>query len=207
MPDIPPRNIAETYLAHASELNPGAWVAHSRTAARGAQLIAAHHPTLDPERAYILALLHDIGRRYGVHKERHALDGFRFLSEEGYGGAARVCLTHSFLGPRPVNSRLWDGSAEEAEFVIAHLCAIVPDDYDLLVQLCDAISLPQGFCLLEKRLVDVTMRYGLDEYTLPEWRYYFDVKLHIENAIGVSVYRLLPGIVETTFGWQLSAHD
>ena len=30
----------------------------------------------------------------------------------------------------------------------------VYDDYDRLVQLCDALALPSGFCLLEKRFVD-----------------------------------------------------
>ena len=35
----------------------------------------------------------------------------------------------------------------------------VYDDYDRLVQLWDAWAMPSGFCLLEKRFVDVTMRY------------------------------------------------
>ena len=31
------------------------------------------------------------------------------------------------------------------------------DDYDLLVQLCNALVLPAGFCLLEKRFFDVAL--------------------------------------------------
>lgn len=33
----------------------------------------------------------------------------------------------------------------------------VYDDYDRLVQLCDSLALPSGFCLLEKRFVDVAL--------------------------------------------------
>lgn len=42
----------------------------------------------------------------------------------------------------------------------------VYDDYDYLVQLCDALALPTGFCLLEKRFVDVAIRYGTHPATI-----------------------------------------
>src|SRR5437763_1933896 len=52
--------IAEAHelLRQAGELNPGPWLDHSRVAARAAQSIAARHPDLEPDRAYVLALLH-----------------------------------------------------------------------------------------------------------------------------------------------------
>ncbi len=63
---IPTLTQAQTLLAEAETRNPGPWVAHSINVARAAQLIAERHPDLDPDRAYILGLLHDIGRREGV---------------------------------------------------------------------------------------------------------------------------------------------
>ena len=72
----------------------------------------------------------------------------------------------------------------------------VYDDYDRLVQLCDALALPSGFCFLEKRFVDVTIRYGLHPATIDRWKKILEIKAMFEKEIGCSIYRLLPGVVE-----------
>jgi hypothetical protein len=197
---IPSLEQAESYLIEPGQLNPGPWVSHSRYVANAARAIALHHPHLDPDCAYILGSLHDIGRRFGVSGMRHVLDGYRFLASEGHEQAGRICLTHSYPLPgEPVGASPWDGSDEELEFVRDYLAGIEYDDYDKLIQVCDAIALPTGYCLMEKRLVEVAMRYGLDEHTLQRWQAYFVVKNEIEQAIGASIYRLLPGVIENTF--------
>lgn len=63
----------------------------------------------------------------------------------------------------------------------------------------DCLALPEGFCLMEKHFVDVTLRYGFNDHTIQRWEAFFAVKKDIEDTPGFSVYRLLPGIVETTF--------
>jgi hypothetical protein len=70
-----------------------------------------------------------------------------------------------------------------------------------LIQLCDALTLPGGFCLLEKRLTDVALRYGCNEWTVERWRAFIEIRKYFENRIGESIYRLLPGVVENTFEW------
>ena len=75
----------------------------------------------------------------------------------------------------------------------------VYDDYDLLVQLCDGLAMPTGFCLLEKRFVDVALRYGTHPSTAPRWKRTLEIKAYFENKIGCSIYDLLPGVVENTF--------
>jgi HD superfamily phosphodiesterase len=93
---IPTIEMAEAYLKEASALNPGSWIEHSRNVALSAKLIAECCNELDSEAAYILGLLHDIGRREGKMQARHALDGYRFMLEQGYEDCARICLTHTF---------------------------------------------------------------------------------------------------------------
>lgn len=66
--------------------------------------------------------------------------------------------------------------------------------------LCDAVSLANGYCLMEKRLVDVALRRGTNSYSVARWRVFFDIQQEIEAAIGRSIYQVLPGVVETTFG-------
>lgn len=199
---VPSRQRAENLLAEAAGMNPGPWEAHSRHVALGAQLIAGRSAELDPERAYVLGLLHDIGRRFGVTGMRHALDGYLFLSELGYAGAGRACLTHSYpVREEPHGATPWDGDEAEWQFVASYLAANEYDDYDRLIQLCDGLALPNGFCLLEKRLVDVTMRYGCNDQTVKRWQAYLEIKAYFERMIHGSIYRLLPGVVENTFGW------
>lgn len=93
----PAREEAERILAEAEPLNPGLWADHSRTAARCAERIARRCGGMDPEKAYVLGLMHDIGRRFGVKHLGHVYDGWQYMLGLGYPEAARACLTHSFV--------------------------------------------------------------------------------------------------------------
>lgn len=54
-----------------------------RTAAHCAACIA-RQCGLDPEKAYVLGLLHDIGRRFGKRHLGHVVDGFVYLTRLGW---------------------------------------------------------------------------------------------------------------------------
>ena len=62
---LPTREKAEMLLTEAEKCNPGAWGNHSRVVAHCAEKIARECKDLDPDKAYILGLLHDIGRKFG----------------------------------------------------------------------------------------------------------------------------------------------
>ena len=53
--------------------------------------------------------------------------------------------------------------------------------------------------LLEKRFVDVCLRYGAHPNLVPRWRATFAIKDDFERRIGCPVYDLLPGVRENTF--------
>ncbi len=197
---IPTREQAVQLLSEAEAKNPGAWVQHSMNVARAAELIAGQHPRLDPEAAFILGYLHDIGRQEGVTDMRHILDGYNFLSRLGYDDAARICLTHSFpFQDARAGSGNWDGSPEELRFVENYLAGVEYTEYDRLLQLCDALAISTGFCLIEKRLVDVALRRGVNDFTLRKWQAFLEIKKEFDQAIGRSIYSLLPGVVDNTF--------
>ncbi len=199
---IPPLSQAEQMLREAEPRNPGPWVAHSLNVALAARLIAEHAPGLQPEAAYVVGLLHDIGRREGVTGMRHVLDGYRYLAGLGFVDAGRVCMTHSFAVKRiEAIFGEWDCTHDELIFLEDYLVRVEYDDYDRLIQLCDALAMADGFVLMEKRMMDVALRYGgVNEHTLAKWRETFRIKADFERVIGRSVYKLLPGVVENTFG-------
>lgn len=201
--NIPTIQQAETYIQEAQALNPGPWVQHSFFVGKAAQAIAEHHPKLDSQTAFILGCLHDIGRRAGVTDMRHTLDGYTFLTEKGFDAAARICITHVFpLKDMHAVAGKWDCTQPELDFLNAYLSKTEFDEYDRLIQLCDAIALPTGYCLVEKRLMDVSLRRGVNEFSVPRWNAFLGIQKEFESAIGQSIYRLLPGVVENTFGFD-----
>ena len=197
---IPDRDTAKQFLLEAEKFNPGNWVPHSLFTAQAAEVIAKVHPELDSEVAYIMGYLHDIGRRAGITYLRHSLDGYHFLQQLGYEDAARICITHTFWfnGLEDYPGK-WDCSVEEIHFLKSYITSIDYNEYDRLIQLCDCLALPTGFCLLEKRLVDVALRYGTTKYTTAKWKRLFENKAGFEQKIGRSIYDLLPGVKENTF--------
>lgn len=202
---IPSLEDATTMLAEAEQRNPGPWVKHSLVAAKAAEAIASGYPGLDPQAAFILGSLHDIGRREGSTHMHHILDGYHFLSRQGYDEAARVCLTHSFpLKNVKAIVGTWNGCTRaDLAFIQEYLDRIEYNEYDKLIQLCDALSLPSGYCLMEKRLMDVTLRYGVNEYSLSRWRAFLGLQNEFETMIGSSIYDCLPGVMENTFKGNL----
>ena len=194
------RAIAETALEEAYRANPGPWADHSRYVALACRNIAARCPDLDEEEAYLYGLLHDIGRYAGVTSERHLLDGYRYCKARGWDKAAQICISHAFMVKDIASSiGVFDMPPEDTEFMAEFVNNAVYDDYDRLVQLCDALALPAGFCLLEKRFVDVTIRYGVHPATVERWKAILAIKADFEAKMGCSIYDVLPGVVENSF--------
>lgn len=198
--EIPSIHSADEILNEAAHLNPGPWVQHSQFTGLAARNIAGACPNLDSGKAYALGTLHDIGRRVGFSSMRHCIDGYAFCTEIGLHDAAKICMTHSFpyKDIREAFGR-WDCTDDEYRFVADYIQSVKYDDYDLLIQLCDALALPSGFCLLEKRMMDVALRHGVNDHTVSKWKKTFEIKEYFEKASGRNLYDLLPGVVENTF--------
>jgi len=192
MMQVPTIEQADALLVEAQELNPGVWVDHSRVAGNCARAIANACPDLDPDSAYVMALLHDIGRRFGVTDMRHVIDGYRFLQGLGFTDAARICLTHSFsYQDIAAYSGKNDCTAQETAFIADYLATCRYDDYDRLAQLCDVLAFPSGPVYIEKRLVDVALRHGINDLTLTKWRIYFERKDYFDKLTSTDIYLLL----------------
>ena len=176
--------------------NPGLWEQHSLVTADNAKRIAEKAPGMDPEKAYIMGLMHDIGRREGITGMRHVIDGYDYMMELGQEELAVISLTHSFAS---ANIEHFEGkhdcTGKQKAFIKDFIADREYDNYDKLIQLCDAISLPTGACIAEKRFVDVALRYGVQDYTTTRWRAYLNLKKYFDTLCGCDIYTLLPGIV------------
>ena len=120
--------------------------------------------------------------------------------ERGWEKAAQICISHAFM-VKDISTSIgvFDMPLEDKEFMAKFIEESTYDDYDYLVQLCDALALPTGFCLLEKRFVDVAVRYGTHPATVDRWKAVLKIKSDFEDIMGCSIYELLPNVVENSF--------
>ncbi len=194
---FPNRETAKRELELAGKLNPGPWIEHSENVGKAAAYIAGYLPAMDEEKAYVLGILHDIGRRVGiVNIPKHVYKGYCYMMDKGWGEAAKICMTHSY----PLRERDMEcvNRSSEEDFIYNYIVHAQYDDYDRLIQLCDSLAADYGFCILEKRFVDVARRYGIEKNTLARWEKIFSIKERFEQMIGSSIYDLLPNIGRTT---------
>lgn len=187
---LPTRKEAEILLEEAERCNPGPWGDHSRVAAHCAQKIAEACEGLDPEKAYILGLLHDIGRKFGVRHLGHVSDGYTYMMSLGFDEAARVCLTHSFHN-KTTDEYIgkFDTTAEEFSMIREELAKIDFDEYDRLIQLCDSLAGSEGVLDIEERMGDVKRRYG--SYPQEKWDSNLALKKYFEEQAGKDIYTVV----------------
>lgn len=184
---LPTRKEAVELLREGVECNPGAWGKHCLTAAHCAERIADACVDMDSEKAYILGLLHDIGRKFGVRHLGHVSDGYTYMKSLGYDEAARICLTHSFNN-HTVDEYIgkFDVSDEELTLIKTELDKIVYDDYDRLIQICDCLAGVNGVLDIEDRMADVKKRYGW--YPQSKWDSNIRLFHYFEEKMNKNIY-------------------
>lgn len=183
------REEAERLLAEAEACNPGPWGNHSRVAAACAEKLALLCD-MDAEKAYICGLLHDIGRKFGVKHLGHVYDGWQYMLRLGYDEVARICLTHSF-STLDLHSYIgnFDISAEEQKMLENALSETEYDDYDRLIQLCDALAGAAGVLDMKERMLDIKNRYG--SYPQEKWDKNMELKAYFEEKAGKDIYEIV----------------
>lgn len=186
---IPNREEAHRLLAEAEKSNPGLWVAHSMTVAHCAETIAKKCAGLDAEKAYIYGLLHDIGRKFGIKHLAHIYDGYAYMKSLGYCEVARICITHSFA-VKDINAYVGkcDVTEDVKLFIEEYIANTQYDEYDRLIQLCDALGSAQGVVSVEKRMADVKSRYGY--YPQEKWNKHIELKDYFSRKTGMDIYDL-----------------
>ncbi len=183
---LPDKEKAFSILNEAYKRNPGPWREHSIIVAKCAYAISKQCCNMDENKAYIIGLLHDIGRRAGVTSLAHVIDGYHYLMGLGYDEAARFCITHSFA-IKDINTYI--GSKDVNDVDLKKICDLIDgyeyDDYDKLIQLCDSIALPNGPAKIEVRMEDVKQRHGY--YPLNKWEKHIELKHYFENKSGLDI--------------------
>ena len=184
---IPTREEAMEFIRDGLACNPGPWGRHCLTAAHCAEKIAHACGDMDSEKAYILGLLHDIGRKFGVRHLGHVSDGYTYMKQLGYDEVAKICLTHSFNN-HTIDDYIgkFDVSDEELRLIKTELDKAVYDEYDRLIQLCDSLAGADGVLDVEDRMKDVKKRYGF--YPQSKWDTNIRLMKYFEKKMNQNIY-------------------
>lgn len=141
---------------------------------------------LDPETAYILGLLHDIGRIKDetVTKVPHGIEGFSYLHKIGYPDLAPICITHNFIDKDFKQSDFPTYSPDFCEWTKKYLSQVEYTDYDRLIQVSDLFSRGKEIMSIRQRLDKNKSFYHIENLSYENkafaLRDYFDQKYNID---------------------------
>ena len=171
------------------------YIFHTTGIAESAQEIASKTPYLNPEKAYVLGLLHDYGKKYdeNITGKFHAQTGYEEFLKLGYDECARICLTHSFPNKNFSNKGYSSYKPEWLEWAHQKLDEIEEyDDYDRLIQLCDMFFEGLSKVSFEERFSGIRKRYGLNkEQTAEQEEYTKKNKVYFDELCGEDIYKIL----------------
>lgn len=108
----------------------------------------------------------------------------------GYDEIAQICLTHSF-NTHTTDEYIgkFDTTEEELKLIQDSLKSHTMDEYDRLIQLCDALAGVEGVLDIEERMEDVKSRYG--SYPQAKWDSNLSLKEYFEEKIGKDIYSVV----------------
>ena len=174
------------------------YLKHVNRSAAIARMIATQIPDMDPEKIYVSALLHDIGRLEEARTGSfHGIIGYNWLKEKDE-FAARTALIHMFplnrLPNREKCQSLGLSVSQEYGFIADYLKNTKMTEADGLIQLADSLTNKNGFVRLKDRFEEYERRHHVKlpiEVIFPRYM----LKAHFDNRLGYSIYDLLPALI------------
>ena len=162
---------------------------HVYGVAKVAKIIASKLKTMNPDRLYVMGLLHDISRTEDDRLQRfHGILGYEKLIRIDP-DAARACLLHTFpwneLPPYRQYTKLFYQSKKDYQFIANFIKQNPPKEEDYLIQLCDHLANKNGFVTIEERAKEVMERHRksqdfVDIVRINELKQYFDQKIECD---------------------------
>ena len=147
---------------------------HVYGVAEMAKLLATKMGIEDPERVYVLALLHDVGKVAEKEKEVfHGVLGYRLLKVKDK-EAADICLTHMF----PLNKiegydkmdRYFFYKEKDYDLVRDRLQSAPLTDIDRIIQFADFVSFGDRYVTIEEKTEVLNKGRGMPEFALNNMR-------------------------------------
>ena len=165
---------------------------HIFNVAKISESIAKHSDgRLNPDTAYALGLLHDIGRIKDetVTKVPHGVEGFNYLAEHGYPDLAPICLTHGFISKDIKKSDYPTYRNGLFKQVKNYLADLEYNDYDRIIQLADLFSRGKEILSIHQRLEKNKSFYHIKSLSYEKEA--FELRDYINKKFGINAEQLV----------------
>lgn len=163
-----------------------------------AQKTAGKPGALDPDKAYALGLLHDIGRwrPSSLKSVPHEVLGYKTLQMLGLEEASPIALTHSMPAPEFTkgefsNKAIFMGNNDAQNYGERFIRHHEMDDYDHLIQFCDVISNHDCNRKIEDSLEGFQARFGFSQEREDKFNAIISNMHEFENKYDINVYETI----------------
>ncbi len=169
------------------------YIFHTTGVAEAAYKIA-QKCNLDPQKAYILGLLHDYGK---IQNEKHTgkahfIVGYDKMNKEGFSDVANVCLSHSFPSKDFSFSDYTSYNINDLKKAKKILSEREYDDYDRLIQLCDMFFEGMNRVSYQERIDGICKRYNITKEQTKDLDYGAQInKEYFDNLCCCDIYDIL----------------
>lgn len=164
---------------------------HVHGVAEMAKMLATKMGIENPQRVYVLALLHDLGKVAERKKEVfHGVLGYNILKDTD-SEASDICLTHMF----PLNQiegydkmdRYFFYKENDYNLVREKLENSPLTDIDRIIQFSDFVSSDKGYVTIEEKTQELNKGRGMPEFALNNM---LKNKRYLDDKLGIDVYEL-----------------
>lgn len=166
---------------------------HCYGVARIAEAIASETLSLNPDKAYVMGLLHDCGRIKDEKGEKthHGWEGYKLMMQKSWPELARICITHNFY-EKDFDPATYPQAPAALLNCKNYLSAIEYDDYDKLIMLADLLNDMGKNCTIDYRFASLASRYPIQQETVDRFsailKGYYD---YFSSLCGTDIYQLL----------------
>lgn len=180
-------NLGEARCLHMMKVGENAYKVARQTAGKP--------NALDPDKAYALGLLHDVGRwrPSSLKNVPHEVIGYKTLQMLGLEEAAPIALTHSmpaskFTRGDFAKGAIFMGNADSQIYSERFIRGHEMNDYDRLIQFCDVISNHDCNRKIEDSLAGFQARFGFSQEREDKFKAIIDAMHQFEDKFGINIY-------------------
>ena len=141
-----------------------------------------------------IGYLHDIGKK--IDKENSLIAGYNYLKELGYDNIAKYSITHAFYYNNIDYNPYHELNPNNYDFINDFLNNNHVDLFSNVLHLCGLFCTDKGFTTVEKGLLEIAKRKGVDQKYLEYYNSINDFKHWIELDTKKDFYDLFKEIKE-----------
>ena len=181
----------ESFMSYEKRRPDSHYDEHCTSVAACAEIIASSTKDLNPQKSYILGLLHDYGKIIDEKEAFHGNTGHNLMIKKGYNPVAKICITHSFPN-KEFKIKDYNYDKDELKKSKALLDNMEYDDYDRLIQLSDLLVINLAFVPIKERIINIQTNYDVaPSIAKKKYKEAMHLKKYFDNKCGIDIYKLL----------------